>query len=57
MTIDDKMSEEQVKALIQPYDETFLQAWAVKPIRGKKSKSQTAAIIEKHEFGTQMDLF
>lgn len=55
--INEKISEEQVKALIQPFDENLMQAWAVKPVRGRKIKSQTSNIIEKHTYGQQMDLF
>ena len=57
MDINDKTSEEQVKALIHPFDENLMQAWPVKPIRGKRIKSQTADIIEKHEMGEQLGLF
>ncbi|MGM0580561.1 MAG: SOS response-associated peptidase [Bacteroidota bacterium] len=57
MDINDKTSEEQVKALIQPFDQDLMQAWPVKPIRGKKNKLQSAAIIEKHEVGEQLGLF
>lgn len=57
ININDKVSEEQVKALIQPFDENLMQAWPIKPIRGKKSKSQTADIIEKHDQGEQLRLF
>ncbi|SMG15671.1 Putative SOS response-associated peptidase YedK [Marivirga sericea] len=53
----DKISEEQVKALIQPFDENLMNAWPVKPIRGRKNKSQSAALLEKHEYGQQLGLF
>ena len=55
--INDKVSEEQVKALIQPFDENLMQAWSVKPVRGKKIKTQTKDIIAKHEYGEQLGLF
>jgi putative SOS response-associated peptidase YedK len=57
MSIHDKISEDQVKALIKPFDERLMQAWPVKTIRGKKIKSQTKDILKKHEQGTQMGLF
>lgn len=57
MNIDDKTSEERVKALIQPFDQDLMQAWPVKPIRGKKNKSQNADIIERHEISEQLGLF
>ncbi|WP_375577977.1 SOS response-associated peptidase [Marivirga tractuosa] len=57
LNIEDKVSEEQVKALIQPLDENLMQAWPVKPIRGRKNRAQTADILQKHEFGEQLDLF
>ncbi|WP_296622003.1 SOS response-associated peptidase [Marivirga sp.] len=57
LSINDKVSEEQVKALIKPFDEELMQAWPVKPIRGKKKKSQSADIIEKHEISEQLGLF
>lgn len=55
--ISDKVSEDQVKALIHAFDENLMQAWPVKPIRGKKNKSQSKNIIEKHEYGEQLGLF
>ncbi len=57
ISINDKVSEEQVKALMKPFDEELMQAWTVKPIRGKKRKQQTADIIDKHETGEQLGLF
>jgi len=57
MSIDDKISEEQVKALIQPFDDKLMQAWPVKPIRGKKTKLQTPDTIAKHDIGEQLGLF
>ncbi|HET8860008.1 SOS response-associated peptidase [Marivirga sp.] len=57
MEMKDNISEKQVKALIQPFDDKLMQAWPVKSVRSKKSKSQTADIISIHEPGEQMGLF
>jgi len=55
--INDKISEEQVKSLIKPYDEDFMQAWPVKTIRGKSTKLQSADILQPHTYGEQLGLF
>jgi putative SOS response-associated peptidase YedK len=57
LRIEDVISEEQVKALIKPFDESLMNAWPVKPIRGRKNKSQSASLLEKHEYGEQLNLF
>ena len=57
MTINDNISEEQVKALIQPFDEQLMQSKTVKPIRGRTAKSQTKDIIQPYAYGEQMGLF
>ena len=57
ISIHDKVSKEQVEALIKPYDEKFMQAWPVKAVRGKKNRPQTHDIIEPHEYGEQLGLF
>ena len=57
MSITDKVTEEQVKALMKPLDEKAMQAWPVKPIRGKKRQQQTVAITEKYKTTEQLGLF